>query len=181
MIGQEDYVPIILYNKYKGSDVVSKEIILYHGSTVELVFPVIRKEKYNKDFYWGFYCALMEPQAKRWATRFKRCGTMNVYTYTENTKLKILKFPNMCDEWLDFIVACRSGKSHDYGIVQGTMVDNTIFNYIQDFIDERIDREQFWVMVKFKYPTHQISFHTARALDTLTFERSYICNVQNEQ
>ncbi len=31
---------------------------------------------------------------------------MNVYTYIENTELKILKFPNMCDEWLDFICEC---------------------------------------------------------------------------
>ena len=75
-------------------------------------------------------------------------------------------------------VACRSGKSYEYDIVEGAMVDDTIFNYIQDFIDKRIDREKFWVMVKFKYPTHQISFHTARALDCLTFERSYVCIVQ---
>ncbi len=112
----------------------------------------------------------MEPQAKRWTTRFKKLGIMNVYTYIENTELKILKFPTMYDEWLDFIIACRSGKSYEYDIVEGAMVDDTIFNYIQDFIDKRIDREKFWVMVKFKYPTHQISFHTARALDCLTFK-----------
>ena len=159
---------------------MGERIILYHGSTATVEFPEIRKERYNKDFYWGFYCTVMEPQAIRWATRFKRPGMMNIYTYTENPNLKILKFPNLSDEWLDFIVACRSGKSHDYDIVEGAMADDTIFNYIQDFIDKRIDREQFWVMVKFKYPTHQISFHTARALDTLTFERSYICNGQQQ-
>lgn len=30
---------------------------------------------------------------------------------------------------------------------------------------------------KFKYPTHQISFHSARALKCLDFERSYDLNV----
>ena len=38
-----------------------------------------------------------------------------------------------------------------------------------DFIYGDIDREQFWSLAKFKYPTHQISFHTISALDTLTF------------
>ncbi|MBD5448832.1 MAG: DUF3990 domain-containing protein [Lachnospiraceae bacterium] len=34
-------------------------------------------------------------------------------------------------------------------------------------------KEAFWVLVKFKYPTHQIAFCTEKALATLRFERSY--------
>ena len=41
----------------------------------------------------------------------------------------------MTEEWLDFIVACRSGQSHDYDIVEGPMADDTIYNYVQNFID----------------------------------------------
>ena len=70
---------------------------------------------------------------------------------------------------MDFIVACRSGKSHDYDIVEGPMADDTIYNYVQGFIDGKYSREMFWVLAKFKHPTHQISFHTARALTTLKF------------
>lgn len=29
---------------------------IYHGSTVKVTEPEIRIEKYNKDFYFGFYC-----------------------------------------------------------------------------------------------------------------------------
>lgn len=43
---------------------------IYHGSTVIVKQPKIRIEKYNKDFYFGFYCTIMEQQAIRWATRF---------------------------------------------------------------------------------------------------------------
>ena len=75
----------------------------------------------------------------------------------------------MKEEWLDFIVACRQGKSHKYDIVEGPMADDTIYNYIQNFIDGKISRAAFWELVKFKYPTHQISFHTISALDTLKF------------
>jgi hypothetical protein len=36
-----------------------------------------------------------------------------------------------------------------------------------------ITREAFWVLAKFKHPTHQIVFCTTKALKTITFERSY--------
>ena len=49
------------------------------------------------------------------------------------------------------------------------MADDQIYNFVADFIDGVITREQFWVLAKFKYPTHQISFHTEKALATLTF------------
>lgn len=75
----------------------------------------------------------------------------------------------MTEEWLDFIVACRLGISHTWDIVEGPMADDTIFNYVQNFIDQKISRAAFWELVKFKYPTNQISFHTISALDTLTY------------
>lgn len=49
------------------------------------------------------------------------------------------------------------------------MADDTIFNYVQNFADGKISRETFWELAGFKRPTHQISFHTAHALTTLSF------------
>ena len=54
------------------------------------------------------------------------------------------------------------------------MADDTIFNYVQDFLSGAVSREAFWALAKFKHPTHQISFHTSRALARLHFERSYV-------
>lgn len=141
---------------------------LYHGSIQIVEKPEIRISRFNKDFYFGFYCTSIEEQAIRWATRFGS-GYINVYEYVKNANLKILRFEKMTDEWLDFIVACRSGKVHDYDIVEGPMADDTIFNYVQSFIDGQITREAFWNLAKFKYPTHQICFNTEKALATLTF------------
>ena len=75
----------------------------------------------------------------------------------------------MSEEWLDFIVECRSGKPHTYDIVEGPMADDTIYNYIQNYIDGKISRAAFWELAKFNHPTHQISFHTISALDTLKY------------
>lgn len=150
-----------------------KEIILYHGSQKSVEAPEIRISKYNKDFYYGFYCTVLPEQAKRWAVRHSGKGIINEYLYIPNESLNVLRFPEMTEEWLDFIVACRSGKSHDYDIVEGPMANDIIFNYIQNYVDGKISRTAFWELAKFKKPTHQISFHTAKALTTLQFIKSY--------
>ena len=146
---------------------------LYHGSMEIVKIPEIRITQYNKDFYFGFYCTVMSEQAKRWAVRYTGNGMINEYEYEHNNDLRILKFTEMTEEWLDFIVDCRNGKSHDYDIVEGPMVNDTIFNYIQNFIDGKISRSAFWELARFKKPTHQISFHTQKALKTLTFKTAY--------
>lgn len=143
-------------------------MLLYHGSTVLVEKPEIRTTKFNKDFYFGFYCTLMREQADRWATRFGD-GIVNIYEYTEDSALKKLVFPKMTEEWLGFIAACRNGTPHDYDIVEGPMADDTIYNYVQGFLDGKYSREMFWSLAKFKNPTHQISFHTEDALKTLKF------------
>ncbi len=148
-------------------------MILYHGSREVVKTPEIRILRYSKDFYFGFYCTLMREQAKRWAVRFSGKGIVNEYEYVQGISLKMSNFPEMTEEWLDFIIDCRRGKSHDYDIVECSMANDTIFNYIQDFIDGKISRSAFWELAKFKKPTHQISFHTARALETLTFKAAY--------
>ena len=91
-----------------------------------------------------------------------------------NEKLNILRFPEISDAWLDFIAECRSGKTHSYDIVEGPMANDTVWNYVNDFLAGRINRKQFWVLAEFKYPTHQISFHTLSALDCLTFVKSEV-------
>ncbi len=71
--------------------------------------------------------------------------------------------------WLDFIINCRHEIPHDYDIVIGAMADEQIYNYIANYIDGVITREQFWSLAKFKYPTHQINFCTPKALQCLEF------------
>lgn len=51
----------------------------------------------------------------------------------------------MSDEWLDLIAQCRNGKTHNYDIVEGPMTDDTVWNYVNDFLTGRISRKQFWI------------------------------------
>lgn len=153
-----------------------KKRIIYHGSMQIVSDPEIRIAKYHKDFYYGFYCTDIRKQAERWAIRFGNTGYINQYEYIENPELKVLRFENMTEEWLDFIADRRIGIPHTFDIVEGPMANDTIFNYVQGFVDGKISRSAFWELARFKHPTHQISFHTVAALRTIHFigeERIY--------
>ena len=121
------------------------KMMVYHGSYTKIEKPKIIKGRNTKDFGPGFYCTIIREQAERWARRYDT-PKVNVYTVRMEESLNILEFKEMTEEWLDFIIDCRSGKSH--GI---------------------ITREQFWTMAKFKYPTHQINFCTEEALRCVNY------------
>lgn len=146
---------------------------LFHGSSIVVESPKVLISGFYKDFGYGFYCTNIEKQAKRWALVKGPKHVVNIYKYVENKSLNIVKFDEMTNEWLDFVVDCRRGITHNYDIVEGPMADDTIWDYIEDYIDGIITKEAFWVLVKFKYPTHQIVFCNDTALKTLKFERSY--------
>ena len=141
---------------------------VYHGGYRTVESPQILNSKFPKDFGKGFYCTELERQAVRWANRYER-AVVSVYEYVPDKNLKTLVFKEMTEEWLDFIIDCRSGGKHGFDIVIGAMANDQIFNYISDFIDGILTREQFWVLAKFKHPTHQICFCTKKALNTLQF------------
>ena len=127
----------------------NKEVILYHGSNV-----------------------VVEKQAKKRALTKRGKNIVSIYSYQPTEDMKVLSFPEMTDEWLDFVVDCRRGIKHDYDIVEGPMADDQIWYYVEDFMEGTITREAFWILAKFKYPTHQIVFCTQKALETIVFERS---------
>ena len=143
-------------------------ITVYHGGYKPVKEPEIRVRRNTKDFGTGFYCTIIKEQAQRWARRYDR-KIVSIYDVRFDTKLDIKEFKEMSEEWLDFIISCRSGKPHNHDIVIGAMANDQIYNYISDYMDGVITREQFWVLAKFKYPTHQISFCTKKALQCLKY------------
>ncbi len=145
--------------------------LVYHGSFTRVEVPEIIKGKHTKDFGEGFYCTVIKEQAERWAKRYST-PVINVYSLLINESLSILEFKFMTEEWLDFIVGCRQGKAHKYDIVIGAMANDQIYNFVSDFMEGIITREQFWTMSKFKYPTHQIAFCSDKALKCIKFESS---------
>ena len=144
------------------------KMTVYHGGYMPVERPEIRISRNTKDFGPGFYCTVIKEQAIRWARRYDT-KIVSVYGVRLDTRLNIKEFATMTEEWLDFIVACRSGVPHPYDIVIGAMADDQIYNFVSDYMDGTITREQFWVLAKFKYPTHQIAFCSKESLKCLKY------------
>ena len=144
------------------------KMTVYHGGYTPVNHPKIIIGKNTKDFGPGFYCTMIKEQAQRWAKRYNT-KIVSIYEVRLNSNLNIKNFKEMTDEWLNFIVNCRSGKKHEYDVVIGAMANDQIYNYISDYIDGIITQEQFWVLAKFKYPTHQINFCTKKSLQCLEY------------
>jgi len=144
--------------------------ILSHGSNATVENPVIQVSGFYQDFGYGFYCTRFEKQAIRWALTKRGGHIVNTYCYKRDPNLRVLQFEKMTDDWLDFVSDGRRGIQHGYDIVEGPMADDTIWDYVEDFLEGAISREAFWELAKFKYPAHQIVFCTGRALSTLAFK-----------
>ena len=146
--------------------------IVYHGNYMRIEYTEIRKHRFTKDFSWGFSCTKIKEQAEKWAGKFNT-SIVNVYEIRNMDSLNIKEFKDYTDEWLDFVVKCRSGSTHEYDVVIGPMADDTIYDYIEAYSLGQMNKQKFFDLMKFKYPTHQISFHTIKALDCISFIDSY--------
>ena len=110
---------------------------VYHGGYQAVEKPEIRKGRNTKDFGTGFYCTIIKEQAQRWARRYDT-KVVSVYDVRLKSNLKIKEFKDMTEEWLDFIIACRSGKDHEFDIVIGAMADDQIYYFVSDYLDGTI-------------------------------------------
>ena len=143
---------------------------LYHGSYMSVPSPLTGVGRRELDFGPGFYVTSLREQAERWARRDRNLvPIVNYYEYEDAPGLANKTFLGMTDEWLDFIADCRGGKNHEWDIIEGPMANDTVWNYVNDFVSGAISREAFWALAKFKYPTHQICFHTPAALCSIKF------------
>lgn len=98
---------------------------LYHGSFLEISKPDLFHSRPNVDFGRGFYVTPLHEQAEKWCGKFIRrgkAGIISQYQYDESKEdeLKILKFDSYSEEWLDFILSCRTGKDSTDYIVSAT-------------------------------------------------------------
>ena len=153
-------------------------MILYHGSFLEITQPDLIHSRLNVDFGRGFYVTPLYEQAVKWCGKFRRRGRDGIisrYEYDESreARLKILNFDSYSEEWLDFILNCRSGKDlTDYDLVRGGVANDRVFNTVELFFDGLIDKAEAINRLWYEKPNLQICFRTEKALSLLRFEGS---------
>lgn len=162
-----------LATMYKESNSIGS--ILYHGSYTEVSNPNILIEGYTKDFGYGFYLTESKKQAEQWAKRKgKDKGIVSVFDYTPDTSLSMKVFNKVDFDWVEFIALCRSGKSHNYDVVEGPVADDTIYNFVNSYLEGSLSKKEFKTLCEFREPTHQIAFCSPVSIrKCLKFKYSY--------
>ena len=100
-------------------------MILYHGSYLAIENPDLLHSRPNLDFGKGFYLTSIREQAVKCCGKFVKRGKEGIisnYMFDEELfqRLKVLQFDSYSEDWLEFILTCRSGKdSSDYDAVCG--------------------------------------------------------------
>ena len=155
-------------------------MILYHGSNVEVGYPDVMHSRADVDFGRGFYATSLKDQAIRWSERFKRGGGKGIVsTYDCNelrlASLDVKRFDCYDEEWLDFIMVCRRGEDRsDYDVVIGGVANDRVFNTVELFFDELIDKTEAIKRLRFEKPNQQICFRNQESIDLcLKFEGSF--------
>ena len=151
---------------------------VYHGSYTEIETIDLSLCEIGKDFGQGFYVTNIRSQAEYWAIRkgkrYHNSGFVTEFEYDENIsrmmKLKMLRFEDYTDEWLDFVVLNRINnteqQAHDYDIVEGPVANDKITTQIYDYIKGSVSRKKFLNDLIY-LPSHQICFCTVQSLQTL--------------
>ncbi len=155
-------------------------MIVYHGSYTEISSPDLLHSRNEVDFGKGFYTTEIREQAVKWCERFKRTGEngiISAYEIFEESfsDLKILCFSSYSEEWLDFIINCRKGNDKtDYDIVIGGIANDKVFNTIELYFDNLIDKNEAIKRLKFETPNQQVCFRTEKAISLLNFKGSEV-------
>lgn len=123
-------------------------MILYHGSHLEICQPNIAFSRPKLDFGQGFYTTPIKQQAINWANRLKRLGksaVLNSYEFDEQLfkRFNTLEFYSYNEQWLDFILANRTGqKVESFDIIIGGVANDRVFNTIELFIENLINKQE---------------------------------------
>lgn len=152
---------------------------LYHGSYLPIPSPDFEHSRTNVDFGRGFYTTPIYEQAVNWCKKFQRQGKTGVissYGFDEAAyqTLEVLCFESYSEQWLDFILTCRSGKdTSNYDIVVGGVANDKVFNTVELYFEHLIDKAEAIKRLRYEKPNLQLCFRSERAIrQYLTFEGS---------
>lgn len=152
-------------------------MILYHGSNILIRQIDLAISKPNKDFGQGFYLSEDETQAQEMAV-FKSMqlgGTPTVSkfefdeTIMTSNLLKTRIFEDYSEEWADFVLANREGRTIErFDIVYGPIANDKVGLQIRKLKDGSIDKKEFLNRLKYmKGITFQYYFGSEEALKHL--------------
>jgi hypothetical protein len=147
---------------------------LYHGSNQDFNNIDLSKSKDRRDFGKGFYTTTIREQALQWGyNMYNRFGGDGIFLYeydfSPSSDLVSKQFPEISDEWFDFILSNRTlgGLKHGFDYVQGPVANDKTILTITGFIDGLYTREEAMRRLRYNKSNDQVSLHTEKAVSSL--------------
>ncbi|MCL2719764.1 MAG: DUF3990 domain-containing protein [Treponema sp.] len=145
--------------------------------------PELSFSRLRTDFGKGFYLTPVKEQAKSWAQRFLRdrsAAFLSIFEFLPEITLqvpkpedklsnnvKILEFDSHNIEWLNFITACRLGKSADtdWDLVIGGVANDKVFDTLQLYFEGLIGADEAIGRLRYNKPNLQYCFKSQILID----------------
>ncbi|MDR0618713.1 MAG: DUF3990 domain-containing protein [Bacteroidales bacterium] len=149
---------------------------LYHGTNCNFDKINLSVSHNKRDFGKGFYLTTDRTQAEEWAGKMMdRYGGDGIFVYeyewNEKSPLKYKSFEHAAKDWLLFVKENRikGGIQHNYDVVRGKVADDTVALTISLLVDGTYTVEETISRLEPDKLKDLVSFHTEKALDSLTF------------
>ena len=121
-------------------------MILYHGSYLEVQTPDLVHSRENLDFGRGFYTTPLYEQAIKWCERFKRRGKRGIVSHYSSEMQK-------------------GNDATDYDIVIGGAANDKVFNTVELYFDNLIDKKEAIHRLRYEKLNLQMCLRTQTVLD----------------
>ena len=162
-------------------------MIVYHGSTIEIVSPDNQHSLRYLDFGQGFYVTPVLIQAERWAKRKadlirQNYAIINEYEMLDNWQnfnVKIFN-DNNTEEWLDFVANCRNGNDlyKNFDLISGKVADDKVYRVVNMYLKGIFDKERALKELKIYENYQQIALISQQSInELLTFKKSIMVNL----
>lgn len=162
-------------------------MIVYHGSTIEVVSPDNQHSFRHLDFGQGFYVTEVLIQAERWAKRKadlirQNYAIINEYEMLDNWQnfnVKIFNDDNT-EEWLDFVANCRNGNDlyKSFDLISGKVANDKVYRVVNMYLKGIFDKERALKELKIYENYQQIALISQQSInELLTFKKSIMVNL----
>lgn len=155
---------------------------LYHGSTMIVRKPSVKRGRVTTDFGQGFYLTTSLEQAQRWALLKQRRenskrAMVSVFDFDEtmltDISYSVLQYDGPTEDWLNFVVRNRKGKNiHSYDYVMGPVANDQLYATISFYEKGALTAEAAIVQLKTHVLFNQLSCHTDKAVRNLKYIES---------
>lgn len=149
-------------------------IIVYHGGTDRIEFPLFNAGRANLDFGLGFYVTDVYSQAVDWAKKVanhrQKSPIINKYELNRDSVLSEYRckvFTDYDGEWLDFIVASRLGQKpwEQFDYIEGGVADDRVIDTINLYMSDLMTREVALARLSEHRPNNQMCLLSQQLID----------------